>query len=107
MALCGQMDDAVHVILLHQRQYRVKVTDVQTDKLVVRLVFDILQVSQIARIRQLVHIDDAVFRILVHKKADHMAAYEAGTAGDDNIAFEFHNQLFFIFSMHTFSESIQ
>ena len=90
VALCRQVDDAVHVFFLHQAVESVEVADVHLHELVVRTVLDVLQVCQIARIRQLVQVDDAILRILVHEQANHMAADETGTAGDYDIAFEIH-----------------
>ena len=82
VALRRQMDDAVHLLLLHQAVEGVEVADVHLHELVVRFVFYIFQIGQIARIRQLVQVDNAILRILVHKQADHMAADETGSAGD-------------------------
>ena len=82
MAFRREVDDAVHLFLLHQAIEGVEVADVHLHELVVRFVFHIFQIGQIARIRQLVQIDDAILRILVHEQADHMAADETGSAGD-------------------------
>ena len=86
VALCCQVDDAVYLFFLHQAVESLEVADVHLHELVVRTVLDVLQVCQIARIRQLVQVDDAILRILVHEQANHMAADETGTAGDDYCA---------------------
>ena len=69
VALCCQVDDTVHLLLLHQAVESVEVADVHLHELVVRTVLDVLQIGQIARIRQLVQVDDAILRILVHKQS--------------------------------------
>ena len=88
VTLCRQVDDAVHVILLHHFLHLFVVADVRFHEHIVFLVLDILQVRQVSCIRQLVQVDDAVFRILVHEEANHMAADESGTAGNQYVAFE-------------------
>ena len=88
MAFCGQVDDAVHVILLHHFLHLFVVADVRFHEHIVFLVFNVLQVRQVSRIRQLVQVDDTVFRILVHEEANHMAADESGTTGNQYVAFE-------------------
>ncbi len=86
MALGGQMDDAVHLFLLHQLIYTVEVADVHFYELVVGLAFHVLQVGQVARVGELIEVDDIIFRVLVHKQAHHMAAYESGSAGDNDVS---------------------
>lgn len=88
VTLCRQVDDAVHVILLHHLLHLLVVADVRFHEHIVFLVLNVLQVCQVSRIRQLVQVDDAVFRILVHEEANHMAADESGTAGNQYVAFE-------------------
>ena len=78
MTLCRQVDDAVHMMLLHHFLHLLIVADVRFHEYIVFLVLDVLQVRQIPCIRQLVQVDDAVFRILVHEEANHMAADESG-----------------------------
>ncbi len=45
MALGGKVNDAVYLLVLHQLVEGVEIADVHLDKLVVRLVFDVLQVG--------------------------------------------------------------
>lgn len=91
MTFSRQVDDAVNLLILHQLVERIEVADVHLHKLIVRFVLHILQVGEVARISQLVQIDDFVLGILVHEKANHVAANEARTASDDNVSLEFHN----------------
>ena len=84
MALCCQMNNAIHFLLLHQRINRVKVADIGLHKTIIRLILYVLQVSQIAGISQLVYIDNAILWILVDKKSYHMATNKSGTAGNNN-----------------------
>ena len=88
------MDDTVYLILLHQFQHLVIVADICLDKYIVRLVLNVLQIRQVAGVGQFVQVDDAVFRILVHEQAYHVAADETGTAGNQYVTFECsHNKM--------------
>ena len=84
MAFSGQVDDAIHVFALHQLVDALKIADVHLDKLVIRLVLNILQIGKIASVGQLVEVDDLILGILVDKQANHMVSDESGTAGDDD-----------------------
>ena len=84
VTLSSQVDDAVDLLVLHQLQEGVEVADVHLYKLVVGLVLDVLQVGEVARIRQLVQIDDVILRILVHKQAHHVASNKACATSNNN-----------------------
>ena len=88
VTLRRQVNDAVHVIQLHQLLHLLVVADVRLYEHIVRLVLNVLQVRQVSRIRQLVQVDDTVLRILVHEQAHHVAANKSGTAGNQYVAFE-------------------
>ena len=92
MALCSQMDDTIHLLILHQLEHALKITDIHLDKPIVRLVLNILEVIQITRISKLIQIDNLIVRILVYKQAHHMASYKARTTG--NYDTSFHISLF-------------
>ena len=94
MTLSSKVDDAINLFVLHQLVEGVEVADVHLYKLVVRLVLDILQISEVAGIRQLVEVDDVILGILVHEQAHHMASDKACTASNYNCSF--HKYLFFI-----------
>ena len=81
----SQMDDTVYMLVLHELVERVEVANVHLHELVVRLAFDVLQVREVARIRKLVEVDNLVFGILVHEKANHVAPDKACTTGNDDI----------------------
>ena len=87
MAFGSEVDDAIDLFVLHELVERVKVADVHFHELIVRLAFDVLEVREVARIGQLVKIDNLVFRILVHEKANYVATNEACAAGNDNCFF--------------------
>ena len=67
MALGCQVDDAVHMFLLHQFVYSLKVADVHLHKLVVGPILYILQIGKVASVGQFVEIDDFIVWIFVHK----------------------------------------
>ena len=69
MALGSEMDDAIHLIVLHQLQHQVEITDIALNESIVRLVLDVLEVSQVACVSQLVEVDDVILRIFVHEKS--------------------------------------
>ena len=94
------MDDAIHLVIFHEGEHRIKIADISLHEYIVWLILDILQIGQIACICQLVHIDDAVLRILVYKKTNYMAADKTGTACDDYVSAKTH-----IFFKHFFNES--
>ena len=85
MALGSEVDDAVDVLVLHQFVHAVEVTNVHADELVVRLIFDILEIGEVAGVGQLVEVDNPVLRVLVDKQPYHMASDESGTSGDDDV----------------------
>ena len=58
VALGSEMDDAIHLVVLHQLQHQVEITDIALNESIVRLVLDVLEVSQVACICQLVEVDD-------------------------------------------------
>ena len=91
VAFCSQVNDAVDLFILHELVESVEVADVHLHELVVRLALDILQVREVARIGQLVEVDNLVFRILIDKEAHHVAANEACAAGNDDRTF--HNPI--------------
>ena len=87
VAFCSKMDDAIDLFILHELVERVEVADVHLDELVVRLIFDILEVCEIACVCKLVEIDNLVFRILVHEQAHDMATDKACSACNNNRSF--------------------
>ncbi len=101
MTLCCQMDDTVHLLVLHQLVERIEITNVHLHKLVVGLVLDILEISQIPRIRQLVKVDDVVIRVFVHKQAHHMTSNKACATGNYNRSL--HILLFYNFTISLFT----
>lgn len=94
VTLRRQVNDAVHVIQLHQLLHLLIVADVRLYEHIVRLVLNVLQVRQVPRIRQLVQVDDTVLRILVHEQAHHVAANKSGTAGNQYVTFECSHEYF-------------
>ena len=89
MAFGGQVNDAVDFFILHELVESVKVADIHLHELVVRLVFDVLEVCKVARISELIEVDNLVVRILVHEQANHVATNEACAAGDNDGSFHF------------------
>ena len=52
MTFGSQMDDAVHLLVLHQLEDSLKIADVHLDKLVVGLVLDVLEIGEITGVCQ-------------------------------------------------------
>ena len=84
MALGCEMDDTGHMLLLHEGIDGIKIADVRTHKAVVGFILNIFEVREIARVGQLIHIDDAVLGVLVHEETYHMTSDKSGSAGDDD-----------------------
>ena len=82
MGLRGKVDDAVHVLFLHELQDTLEVADVHLHKAVVGPVLNVFQIGKVSRIGELVKVDDPVFRVLVYKQPYNMAADKSGSAGD-------------------------
>ena len=90
MALGSQMDYTVNMVFLHELLYSVEVADVCLHERVVRLVLNVLEVSQIAGISQLVEVDDVILWIFVYEQSYYMTANESSSAGYYYVAFESH-----------------
>ena len=85
MAFCRQVNDAVDQFVLHELVERIEVADVHLHELVVRLALDVLEVREVARVGELVEVDNLVIRVLVHEQAHHVATNKACTAGNYDI----------------------
>ncbi len=85
MALRSEMDDTVNLILTDHAAHLIKISDIRPHESIVRSSLDILQISEITRIRQLIKIHDMIVRILVHKKPDNMGADKPRPPGDQYI----------------------
>ncbi len=83
MAFSCEVDDSINFFILHEFENALEITDIHLHKLVVGLVLNILEVRQVARIGELIQIDNLVLWILVHKQANNVRSYETGSSGDD------------------------
>ena len=68
VALRREVDHPVHAVALHKGAHLLEVADVRALEHVVRARLHVLQVLQIPRVGQLVHIDYAVFGVLLHEQ---------------------------------------
>ena len=84
MTLGCEVNDTRHVLLLHEGIHGVKIADVGFHKAIVGFILNILEVSQVARISQFVHIDNAILRVLVDEQSYYVAANKACATCDDN-----------------------
>ena len=84
VGFCGEVDYGVDLLLFHQLAYGVEVTDVHFHESIIRIVFDVFQIGKITGICELIDIYDAIARILAYKQPYNVAAYETGTAGDED-----------------------
>ena len=94
MALRGQVDDPVHTVLPQDFAHCLVVTDVCLYECVVRPVLYVLEVGQVARIGEIVEVDDPVAGIPVDEQAHHMAPDEAGAAGNKDGSSIVHGRYF-------------
>jgi len=80
MAFGCKMDDAIDLFVLHELVERIKIANVHLYELVVRFFFDVLEICKVARVSQLIEIDNLVFRVLVDKKTNDMTSDKARPA---------------------------
>ena len=99
MALSCEVDHTVDVVFLEDSHYSLKVADVSLDEGVVRFVFNVFEVGEVACVCQLVDVNDMIIRIFVHKKSYYVASDEPCAAGDDDVLHRF--------SIHFFNDSFQ
>ena len=90
MALGREVDYAVHAIGFHELLHLGEVADVGAYERVVRLVFDVFKVGEVARVSELVDVHHVVLRVLVHQQPHHVAAYEPRAPGNDYALFVVH-----------------
>ena len=83
------MDDAIDPLVLHEPVESVEVADVHLDKLVVGLVLDVLEVSEVTGISELVEVDDVVFWIFIDEQSNNVTSDEASTTSDYYVSFHF------------------
>ena len=86
VALGCQVDDAVDVVLSHYLEHLIEVADIGAHEGVVGSLFYVFEIGQVAGIGQLVKVDDVVLGILVDEEAHYVRAYEAGSAGDEDMS---------------------
>ncbi len=84
VALGGEVYHAGHMFFLHEGVDGVEVADVGAHKTVVRFLFNIFQVGEVAGVGQFIDIDDAVLWVFVDKESNHMAADKPGPARNNN-----------------------
>ena len=80
----GKVNDAVDVLLFEQTAHGGVVADVEAGELIVRRVFHVGEVGQVAGVGEDVETDDMVVGILLNKTAHDVVADETGAAGDDD-----------------------
>lgn len=85
MRLRCEIDDNIRLLLLKNAINRLAVRDIRTDELEVLLLHRALKRLKVARIRQLIHTDNAVRRMLLEHIVNKIRTNKAGTAGHDNI----------------------
>ena len=85
MAFGGEVDDAVDMVFCDYAAHFVEIGYIGLDKAVVRTVFDILEVCEVAGIGKFVKVDNVVVRIFVDEKPDHVRSDESGSAGDEYV----------------------
>ena len=67
VTLCGQVNDAVHLLFLHETEHPLKVTDVHLHKLIIGLVLNVLEVGKIPGVGEFVQVNNMILRVFVHK----------------------------------------
>ena len=89
MLFSCQVDDAIDMLIMHQLVERIEVANIHLHELVVGLILDVLEISQVASISELIEVDDVVFGIFVYEQAYNVTSDEASTSGYNYISFHF------------------
>ena len=79
------MDNTINVVLLEKLCHTLIVADISLYECIIRLILNIFEIGQIARIGQLVKVNDMIFGILLYKKTYYVAADKTCTACDKYI----------------------
>ena len=85
MRFCSKMDYTINLLILHQFEECIKITNIHLYEFVIRFVFDVLEIGEVAGICKSIKIDNFVFRVFVYKKTYDMTAYKSSTASYYNI----------------------
>ena len=97
MALSCEMNNAVYIVLLEDLDHLLSVADIGFDKGIILFIFDILQILQIARVGQAVHVDNADgVAIFLEHIMDIVRPDKAGATGNQ-ISFHFFPPVFSAF----------
>ena len=91
VALRGKVDDVIEIVLCEQAFDQLLVADVALHEDVAGVALDVLQVLQIARVGQLIEVDQQDLRVLFEHIVNKVRTNKAGTAGDQIF---FHNLIF-------------
>ena len=73
MALGSKVDDAIHLLVLHQAIDSVKIAYIG------------FEVRQVARVGQFIYIDNPILGVLIDEQSHDMTAYKTRSAGDDDV----------------------
>ena len=80
----GEVNDAVDVFLFEQTTHGGVVADVEAGEFIVRRVFHVGEIGQVAGVGEYVEADNVVVGIFANKTAYDVVADETGAAGDDD-----------------------
>ena len=82
MALGGKVDDVVEIVLCKQALHQLLVADVALHEHMAGVALHVLQVFQIARVGQLIQIDQQDLRVFFEHIVHKVGTDKTGTAGD-------------------------
>ena len=82
MALGGKVDDIVEIVLCKQALHQLLVADVALHEHMAGVALHVLQVFQIARVGQLIQIDQQDLRVFLEHIVHKVGTDKTGTAGD-------------------------
>ena len=98
MALSGKVDDIIEVVLCKQALHQLLVADVALHEHMAGVALHILQVLQIARVGQLIQVDQQDLGVLLEHIVDKVGADKTGAAGDQIF---FHKVLSSLYFYHS------
>ena len=101
------MDHSVRPVFPHQVRHVFVIADIGPDENVVRFPFHVPEVLEVARVGELIDVDDPVIGVFRDEKTHHVASDEARASRDDDVAFEIHLLFLFFDVSDTFAEAVR
>ena len=87
MTLSSKVNDTINLLILHQLVESIEITDIHLHELVVRLILNVLEVSQVTCVCQFIKTDNAVVRVFAQHVEHKITADEAAQMMQEETGF--------------------